>query len=61
MAADPIVHQLDHFYLNEIEGLSNPTSEILAKWIWDRLKPALPQLSGITVHETCTSACEYRG
>jgi 6-pyruvoyltetrahydropterin/6-carboxytetrahydropterin synthase len=59
--ADPLVKKLDHFYLNEIEGLSNPTSENLAKWIWDRLKPALPQIVAIVVYETCTSACEYRG
>ena len=60
-AADPLVKRLDHYYLNEIEGLSNPTSEVLAKWIFDRLKPALPQLSSIIVHETCTSTCEYSG
>ena len=60
-AADPIVKRLDHYYLNDIEGLKNPTSENLAKWIWDQLKPSLPLLSSIIVHETCTSACEYRG
>jgi len=61
MAAEPIVKRLDHYYLNEIEGLQNPTSENLAKWIWDKLKPALPLLSSVIVHETCTSVCEYRG
>jgi 6-pyruvoyltetrahydropterin/6-carboxytetrahydropterin synthase len=60
-AAEPIVKRLDHYYLNEIEGLSNPTSEMLAKWIFDHLKPALPQLTSIVVHETCTSTCEYHG
>lgn len=60
-AAEPIVKRLDHRYLNEIEGLSNPTSEHLAKWIWDKLKPVLPQVTSIIVHETCTTACEYRG
>ena len=60
-AAEPIVKRLDHYYLNEIEGLSNPTSEVLAKWIWDKLKPVLPQLSAIVIYETCTSTCEYRG
>ena len=58
---DPIVKRLDHYYLNELEGLSNPTSEVLAAWLWDRLKPLLPLLSAIIVYETCTSACEYRG
>jgi 6-pyruvoyltetrahydropterin/6-carboxytetrahydropterin synthase len=59
--AEPIVRRLDHYYLNEIPGLQNPTSENLAKWIWDQLKPVLPELSTITVHETCTTTCEYRG
>ena len=58
---DPLVKRLDHFYLNDIEGLGNPTSENLAKWIYDRLKPSLPLLAAIVVHETCTSVCEYRG
>jgi 6-pyruvoyltetrahydropterin/6-carboxytetrahydropterin synthase len=59
-AAEPIVRRLDHYYLNKIEGLSNPTSEVLAKWIFDQLKPALAPLTAIVVHETCTSSCEYR-
>ncbi len=57
----PIRDRLDHYYLNEIEGLENPTAEVLAKWIWDRLKPALPMLAVIRVHETCNNACEYAG
>ncbi len=60
-AAAPLVDRLDHWHLNEIEGLENPTSEILAKWIFDRLKPELPLLASITVHETCTTKCVYRG
>ena len=60
-AAAPLVKELDHYYLNDIEGLENPTSEVLARWIFDRLKPALPQLSSIIIHETCTSSCEYTG
>ena len=58
---NPIVRRLDHYYLNEIAGLSNPTSENLAKWLWDQIKPVLPLLSEINVHETCTSSCQYRG
>ncbi|MBA3917771.1 MAG: 6-carboxytetrahydropterin synthase QueD [Gemmatimonas sp.] len=57
----PIYEQLDHHYLNDIPGLENPTSERLAVWIWDRLKPQLPDLSAVIVQETCTSGCEYRG
>jgi 6-pyruvoyltetrahydropterin/6-carboxytetrahydropterin synthase len=60
-AFQPLYDQLDHQYLNDIDGLDNPTSERLAMWIWDRLKPALPQLSCVTVHETCTSGCRYTG
>lgn len=60
-AFEPLYKQLDHHYLNEIEGLENPTSENLARWIWQRLKPNLPLLSKILVAETCTSACVYRG
>jgi 6-pyruvoyltetrahydropterin/6-carboxytetrahydropterin synthase len=60
-AVKPLINRLDHYYLNEIEGLENPTSEQLAKWIWRRLKPSLPLLSRIVVNETCTSGCEYAG
>ncbi|MCW8129355.1 MAG: 6-carboxytetrahydropterin synthase QueD [Planctomycetota bacterium] len=60
-AAAPIVDSLDHQYLNEIAGLENPTSEVLAAWLWARLKPALPLLESVVVRETCTSRCEYRG
>ncbi len=60
-AAASLVDRLDHWHLNEIEGLENPTSEILAKWIFDRLKPALPLLDSVAVHETCTTKCIYRG
>ena len=57
--------QLDHYYLNDIPGLENPTSEVLARWIWDRLAPVLSgtgaALSAVVVRETCTSGCVYRG
>lgn len=60
-AFKPIYQRLDHYYLNEIEGLENPTSEVLARWIWHELKPNLPLLSQIEVKETCTAGCVYRG
>ena len=59
-AFQPIHDQLDHYYLNEVPGLDNPTSENVARWIWDRLTEALP-LSAVVVRETCTSGCVYRG
>jgi 6-pyruvoyltetrahydropterin/6-carboxytetrahydropterin synthase len=57
----PLFEQLDHHYLNEVEGLENPTSENLARWIWVRLAPLLPGLARVTVQETCTASCTYRG
>jgi 6-pyruvoyltetrahydropterin/6-carboxytetrahydropterin synthase len=60
-AFKPLFEQLDHRYLNEIEGLSNPTSENLAKWLWERLHPTLPGLSKIVVRETCNVGCVYEG
>ena len=57
----PVFDRLDHHYLNEIEGLENPTSENLARWIWRRLTPGLAGLSKIIVQETCNAGCIYRG
>jgi 6-pyruvoyltetrahydropterin/6-carboxytetrahydropterin synthase len=57
----PLYERLDHHYLNEVEGLGNPTSEQLAVWISVGAEPALPQLSEVVVRETCTSGCRYRG
>lgn len=58
---DPVVGELDHRYLNEIQGLANPTSEVLAMWIWDRLVHGLPGLSRVIIRETCTTGCVYDG
>jgi 6-pyruvoyltetrahydropterin/6-carboxytetrahydropterin synthase len=60
-AFKPLHDQLDHYYLNEIEGLENPTSENIARWIWERLARELPLLSSVEIRETCTSGCIYRG
>ncbi|VFP78944.1 6-carboxy-5,6,7,8-tetrahydropterin synthase [Candidatus Erwinia haradaeae] len=60
-AFQPIYDQLDHSYLNIIPGLSNPTSELLVEWIWIKMKLSLPTLSAVSVRETCTSGCVYRG
>ena len=60
-AFEPLFQRLDHRYLNDVPGLENPTSEHLARWIWRELKPALPQLSKVVVHETCTSGAVYVG
>ena len=60
-ACRPLIDGLDHRVLNEIEGLENPTSENLARWIWREVAPALPGLSKVVVRETCTSGCVYEG
>ena len=57
----PLHDQLDHKYLNDIDGLDNPTSENIAKWIWQRMKSSLPQLSKIVVQESTESGCIYTG
>jgi len=60
-AFKPLHDRLDHRLLNDIDGLSNPTSENLARWIWNEIKPTLPALSKVVICETCTSGCIYRG
>lgn len=59
---EPVLRrELDHRVLNEVPGLENATSEVLAFWLWRRLSPLVPELAAITVHETCTARCTYRG
>lgn len=60
-AVRPIIKILDHYYLNDIDGLENPTSENIAFWLWQKIKPELPELSKVIVKETCTSGCIYTG
>jgi 6-pyruvoyltetrahydropterin/6-carboxytetrahydropterin synthase len=60
-AVEPLVQRLDHYLLNHIPGLENPTSEVLAVWIWRELAGQLPLLTRVTIEETCTSRCHYFG
>lgn len=60
-AWQPLATALDHHYLKDVLGLENPTSEVLVRWIWRKLQPAVPLLSEVEVKETCTSGCVYRG
>lgn len=60
-AFEPLRARLDHATLNEVEGLENPTAEHIARWIWQRVRPALPLLSAVVVEENPTNRCEYRG
>jgi 6-pyruvoyltetrahydropterin/6-carboxytetrahydropterin synthase len=57
----PLIAELDHRLLNEVAGLDNPTSELLAAWLWQRLRPRLPLLVELSVAETAHSRCIYRG
>ena len=60
-ACAPVFEALDHRYLNDVPGLENPTSEVIARWMFARLRPALPGLSKIELFETCTAGCVYAG
>jgi 6-pyruvoyltetrahydropterin/6-carboxytetrahydropterin synthase len=58
---EPLRAELDHACLNDLPGLDNPTSELLSRWLWQRLKPELPALSWISVYETATAGCHFDG
>lgn len=60
-AMGPLIEQLDHCYLNDIEGLENPTIENMAAWFWRRIEPQCPGLCEIVIHETPTARCAFRG
>jgi 6-pyruvoyltetrahydropterin/6-carboxytetrahydropterin synthase len=53
--------RLDHCYLNDIDGLENPTAENIAIWIWEQIKTTLPQLASVAVFETQDCFAEYHG
>jgi 6-pyruvoyltetrahydropterin/6-carboxytetrahydropterin synthase len=57
----PVLDRLDHHCLNDIPGLDNPTSEILAIWLWSQLKPLIPGLKRIELNETPTSGAIFEG
>ena len=57
----PLVTSLDHRVLNEVAGLDNPTSELLAVWLWGKIRATLPELVEVAVSETASSRCVYRG
>lgn len=60
-AFGPLLQQLDHHTLNDIDGLENPTAEHISMWIWTRTKPLLPALSSVRVYETPACWAEYAG
>ena len=60
-AFESSVRQIDHRVLNDVPGLDNPTSENLARWIWEQLRPQLPDLCKVVVWETSATGCIYTG
>ena len=58
---NPIKKILDHSFLNKIEGLSNPTSENICIWIWDKIESSIPNICEIEIKETDSTGCIYRG
>ena len=60
-AFQPSWEKLDHRHLNEIEGLENPTSENIARWIWNEVQSEIPLLTSVEIAETCNASCIYRG
>jgi 6-pyruvoyltetrahydropterin/6-carboxytetrahydropterin synthase len=60
-AFEPLLACLDHNCLNDVAGLENPTAENIAVWIWDRIRPVLPQISAVVVFETPNCWAEYDG
>jgi 6-pyruvoyltetrahydropterin/6-carboxytetrahydropterin synthase len=61
LVVKPIIEQLDHKLLNNIQGLENPTSEVLVTWLWKQIKPSLQALKRIELKETPTSGVIYEG
>ena len=60
-ALAPVIEQLDHKLINDIQGLENPTAENITVWIWNTIKPLLPLLSKIELYETPTTGVIYHG
>ncbi len=58
---NPIIKSIDHKLLNDIEGLENPTCEVIAIWIWNKIKQRIPLLCRIELFETLTSGVVYEG
>ena len=61
MKLNKILDKLDHKYLNKIPYFKkvNPTSENIAKYIYQALKRQAPQIKSVTVWENNTSSATY--
>ena len=56
-----VLDYLDHSDINELPEFKDvsPSSEMLAKFIYDKLKEKFPDLSKVSVWETSTSCASY--
>ncbi len=53
---------LDHRLLNEVDGLSAPTLERIAIWLWNKLQNRVPGLAEIEIaRDSCQEGCIYAG
>ena len=55
----PLILQIDHKVLNDVAGLENPTSELLAKWVYENVLTRIPILKSVTIIETKDTECTY--
>ena len=60
-AVEPVIKSIDHKLMNNLPGLENPTCERIAIWLWDKIKPQIPQLKRVELNETPTSGVIYEG
>lgn len=60
-AFQPVKEKVDHQLLNEIEGLENPTAEVIAAWMWGQLASEIPGMVRLELRETPTSGVIFRG
>jgi 6-pyruvoyltetrahydropterin/6-carboxytetrahydropterin synthase len=59
LKARPFLELIDHRVLNEVPGLENPTTEILSRWLYEKLKIVLPELKSVSISETHNTDCTY--
>lgn len=61
LACRTAIDALDHRLLNDVDGLENPTSGHVARWLWQRVAPGLPGLHSVAVAENPDAICTYWG
>ncbi len=54
-----VLDRVDHRVLNEVPGLENPTTEVLAPWLFEQIRSVLPEVSRVEVAESATTGCVF--